>query len=51
MNIKKLIEIIERVPHQRVRIGVKDSKPGTYIQFVYGCKPTCVRCALEKEVQ
>jgi hypothetical protein len=48
MKKKEIQALVQRVPHQRQRAGVKDSAPGTYVQFVYKCKPDCVRCALEK---
>lgn len=43
----RLAATIERVSHQRRRTGVKPSKPGTYVQFTYACKPNCARCELD----
>jgi hypothetical protein len=48
MNTETIRELIKRVSHQRERAGVKESRPGTYVQFIYKCKPDCVRCALDK---
>ena len=48
MKKAEIQALVKRVSHQRQRAGVKDSGPGTYVQFTYKCKPTCVRCALEK---
>lgn len=47
----KIQKLFKRVRHQRQRSGIKDSEPGSYVQFNYVCKPTCVRCALEKAIQ
>jgi len=48
MKKKEIRALVQRVPHQRQRAGVADTPPGTYVRFVYKCKPGCVRCALEK---